>query len=95
MSSHRTTRNIQRPRSRQYRPLRLRQSRCSDVGHPDRQLRTVTAGRGGPNFFEFGDNVLYEILIDNNGDSIADIAYQFQFTTTVKNPNTFVQHRPD
>ena len=45
---------------------------------------------GGPNFFEFGDNVLYEILIDNNGDSIADIAYQFQFTTTVKNPNTFL-----
>jgi len=45
---------------------------------------------GGPNFFEFGDNVLYEILIDNNGDSVADIAYQFQFTTTVKNPNTFL-----
>jgi hypothetical protein len=45
---------------------------------------------GGPNFFEFGDNVLYEILIDNNGDSVADISYQFQFTTTVKNPNTFL-----
>ena len=45
---------------------------------------------GGPNFFEFGDDVLYEILIDNNGDSVADIAYQFQFTTTVKNPNTFL-----
>src|SRR3984885_124101 len=45
---------------------------------------------GGPNFFEFGDDVLYEILIDNNGDSIADIAYQFFFTTTVKNPNTFL-----
>jgi hypothetical protein len=45
---------------------------------------------GGPNFFEFGDDLLYEILIDNNGDSVADIAYQFQFTTTVKNPNTFL-----
>ena len=24
---------------------------------------------GGPNFFEFGDDVLYSIFIDNNGDS--------------------------
>src|SRR5256885_8698664 len=23
---------------------------------------------GGPNFFQFGDEVLYEILIDNDGD---------------------------
>ena len=23
---------------------------------------------GGPNFYEFGDDVLYEIHIDNNGD---------------------------
>jgi hypothetical protein len=45
---------------------------------------------GGPNFFEFGDDVLYEILIDNNGDAQPDIAYQFQFTTTIKNPNTFL-----
>ena len=28
---------------------------------------------GGPNFFEFGDDVLYEIHIDNDGDSVADI----------------------
>ena len=45
---------------------------------------------GGPNFFEFGDDVLYQILIDNNGDSQPDIAYQFQFSTTVKNPKTFL-----
>jgi hypothetical protein len=38
---------------------------------------------GGPNFYEFGNDVLYEILIDNNGDSQADITYQFQFTTTL------------
>jgi hypothetical protein len=45
---------------------------------------------GGPNFYEFGEDVLYEILIDNNGDGAADISYQFRFTTTVHNPKTFL-----
>src|ERR1700688_2387853 len=29
---------------------------------------------GGPNFYEFGDDVLYGIHIDNNGDGRADIS---------------------
>src|SRR5215469_6372923 len=45
---------------------------------------------GGPNFFEFGDDVLYEIHIDNNGDAVDDIIYQFLFQTTLQNPNTFL-----
>jgi Domain of unknown function (DUF4331) len=45
---------------------------------------------GGPNFYEFGDDVLYEIHIDNNGDSRADITYQFRFSTTVADPDTFL-----
>jgi hypothetical protein len=45
---------------------------------------------GGPNFYEFGDDVLYQIDIDNNGDGISDIIYQFQFNTSVANPNTFL-----
>ncbi|OGD12404.1 MAG: hypothetical protein A2W20_04445 [Candidatus Aminicenantes bacterium RBG_16_66_30] len=45
---------------------------------------------GGPNFFQFGDDVLYEILIDNNGDSVEDITYRFQFETITQNPNTFL-----
>ena len=36
----------------------------------------------GPNFYEFGDDVLYTINIDNNGDGKPDIAYEFVFTTT-------------
>ena len=36
---------------------------------------------GGPNFYEFGDDVLYEIHIDNDGDGRADISYRFRFTT--------------
>ncbi len=45
---------------------------------------------GGPNFYEFGDDVLYQIHIDNNGDGVADITYQFLFQTTLENPNTFL-----
>jgi hypothetical protein len=45
---------------------------------------------GGPNFFEFGDDVLYEIHIDNDGDAKPDVTYQFRFDTEVGNPNTFL-----
>ena len=38
---------------------------------------------GGPNFYEFGDDVLYEIHIDNDNDARADISYQFRFTTVL------------
>src|SRR5207248_6018310 len=45
---------------------------------------------GGPNFYEFGDDVLYEILIDNNGDGAPDLIYAFEFRNEVSNPNTFL-----
>ena len=45
---------------------------------------------GGPNYYDFGDDVLYEIYIDNDGDAREDISYQFQFETRVTNPNTFL-----
>jgi hypothetical protein len=45
---------------------------------------------GGPNFYEFGDDVLYEIHIDNDGDADDDITYQFRFQTNLRNPNTFL-----
>jgi hypothetical protein len=45
---------------------------------------------GGPNFYEFGEDVLYEIHIDNDGDALPDITYQFRFETEVRNPDTFL-----
>ena len=45
---------------------------------------------GGPNFFQFGDDVLYEIKIDNDGDARADIIYRFRFNTRITNPATFL-----
>lgn len=44
----------------------------------------------GPNFVRFGDDVLYEIHINNTGDATDQITYQFRFNTTVANPNTFL-----
>ena len=46
--------------------------------------------QGGPNFYRFGDNVLYEFKIDNTGDGVEDISYQFRFTSQIRNPNTFL-----
>jgi Domain of unknown function (DUF4331) len=45
---------------------------------------------GGPNFFEFGDDVQYAIHIDNNCDGKADVSYVFEFTTRVRNDDTFL-----
>ncbi|GAA2374411.1 hypothetical protein Cme02nite_03520 [Catellatospora methionotrophica] len=50
-------------------------------------LQTPAAG---PNFYEFGDDVRYEIHVDNNGDGVADVTYRFQFTTTIANRDTFL-----
>src|SRR3954452_17945985 len=44
----------------------------------------------GPNFFEFGDDVLYEIYIDTTGNARPNLTYQFRFTTTVANEDTFL-----
>jgi hypothetical protein len=45
---------------------------------------------GGPNWYRFGDDVLYAIKVDNNGDNKADITYEFRFKTTVRNGKTFL-----
>jgi len=50
----------------------------------------LQAPAGGPNFFEFGDDVLYSIYIDNDGDALPEITYQFKFHTTYQNKNTFL-----
>jgi Domain of unknown function (DUF4331) len=45
---------------------------------------------GGPNFYSFDPNVVYEIHIDNNGDAVEDVTYQWRFTTEVRNTATFL-----
>jgi len=65
---------------------------------PDRP-RTVTlianyiplqGPAGGPNFYEFGEDVRYAIHVDTNGHSEANITYEFDFKTDLADPNTFL-----
>src|SRR4249920_2681009 len=45
---------------------------------------------GGPNFFEFGNDVSYEIHISNDHDPDAEITYRFLFHTSLRNEDTFL-----
>ena len=45
---------------------------------------------GGPNFYEFGDDVRYEIHIDNDADARVDISFEFRFRTVIEVGGTFL-----
>src|SRR2546426_946420 len=45
---------------------------------------------GGPNFFEFGDDVAYDIHISNGRRPGAAITYRFRFQTSLRNDETFL-----
>ena len=49
---------------------------------------------GGPNYYFFGENVRYEIHIDNNAATLGDdIIYRFTFTRFNEDPSTFFRTR--
>jgi hypothetical protein len=50
----------------------------------------IEAPAGGPNFYEFGEDVLYHIYIDNDADAKPDVIYEFRFQTLLRNRNTFL-----
>ncbi|HVB07067.1 MAG TPA: DUF4331 domain-containing protein [Acidimicrobiales bacterium] len=50
----------------------------------------LQAPAAGPNFFEFGDDVLYEFHVDNNGDGVAEVTFQFEFHSQNTDPETFL-----
>ena len=43
-----------------------------------------------PNYYGFGENVRYDLNVDNSGDSRVDITYRFTFTNHVRNGETFL-----
>lgn len=45
---------------------------------------------GGPNFYSFGDDVLYEIHVDNDANGQPDVTFQFRFQTRLQDPATFL-----
>jgi hypothetical protein len=50
----------------------------------------LQSAAGGPNFYEFGDDVWYGIHIDTYGNGHPDISYEFRFTTVLADPDTFL-----
>jgi hypothetical protein len=49
--------------------------------------------QGGPNYASFGENIRYEIHIENDGTSGDDITYRFTFSKTNQDPTTFFNIR--
>jgi len=45
---------------------------------------------GGPNYFEWGKDVTYNLYVDNDGDALADFTYQLTSRVEVAYPNTFL-----
>ncbi len=45
----------------------------------------LQAPYGGPNYFTMDNDAIYEIHIDNNGDAVEDITFQFNFNTVLAN----------
>ncbi len=45
---------------------------------------------GGPNFDQFGDDVAYDIKVDNDGDGLPEVIYRFTFNTEYTIPDTFL-----
>src|SRR5689334_25102742 len=39
----------------------------------------LEAPYGGPNFYRFGEDVLYQFNVDTDGNGKADVTYQFRF----------------
>lgn len=50
----------------------------------------LSGAGAGPNYYRFGDGVVYAFHIDTNGDAMEDVTYAFQFQTKVKNGATFL-----
>ncbi len=91
MSSHREAPEISKD------PVADRSDLYAFVSPDDPDTVTIIANyvplqlpASGPNFFEFGDDVLYEIHIDSNGDARPDLTYQFRFRTELRNDRTFL-----
>ncbi len=45
----------------------------------------VQAAYGGPNYFPLDSQALYEIHVDNDGDSVEDLTFQFRFNDAFPN----------
>ena len=51
----------------------------------------VQAPYGGPNYFTLDPDAIYEIHIDNDGDAVEDITFQFDFDNSLVNDGAGIQ----
>jgi Domain of unknown function (DUF4331)/Secretion system C-terminal sorting domain len=49
--------------------------------------------QGGPNFASFGENIRYEVHVENDGTAGDDITYRFTFSKMNEDPSTFFNIR--
>jgi len=49
---------------------------------------------GGPNYFVMDPDALYEIHIDNDGDAVEDLSFQFRFQNTLRDIQLPISGRP-
>ncbi|MFN8711436.1 MAG: DUF4331 domain-containing protein [Bacteroidota bacterium] len=49
--------------------------------------------QGGPNYASFGENIRYEVHIENDGTAGDDLTYRFTFTKVNQDPTTFFNIR--
>lgn len=49
---------------------------------------------GGPYFYNFSPNAIYEIHVDNNGDAREDVTFQFRFRTEVRGDSSLYNVGP-
>ena len=49
----------------------------------------IQAPYGGPNYFTMDSDAIYEIHIDNDGDAVEDITFQFDFANALANGTGF------
>ncbi len=49
--------------------------------------------QGGPNYASFGENIRYEVHIENDGTTGSDITYRFTFSKVNQDPTTFFNIR--
>ncbi len=64
-------------------------------GTPDRIVLSASwipfeGPEGGPNYWEWGKDVLYDIHVDTNGDAMSDVTYTLASRVEIAYPSTFL-----
>jgi len=76
---------------RSYEPARLTQDYVTFLVN----VQGLQSPYGGPNYYSLSDQHFYEIYIENTGDGIEDLIYQFMYGTSMGGKKINTTTRPD